>query len=313
MSITVVSNTESNEAANATLGDLAKDSVNEEKKSASEKSDETTDDSEASDDAIDGDDDESAKDGDHDDESSDADRKAKKPKGGFQKRIHKLTSKLSAKEQEAEYWKGEALKASKSKDPEQRPAQKEAATAGRPKEEEFDSHAEYVEALTDWKLDQKLSDRDARDRQTKVQTEFQKRVSTHVERVNAFKSEHDDFDEALEDVDDIPISVAVQEVILDSDNGPELMYELAKNRAEYARICALSPLAAARELGKFESKLNASSDGGPKEVKKTKAPAPITPVGSKSASSGKKSIFDPNLSQAEYERLREEQRARRRA
>lgn len=110
----------------------------------------------------------------------------------------------------------------------------------------------------------------------------------------------------MEDVDDIPMSLTVQEVILASDNGPELMYELAKNPEEYARICKLPAVQAARELGKFEARISSSQDTKKetKQLTKTKAPPPIKPVGSK-ASSVTKSPDDMDFQ--EFKRWREAQ------
>ena len=139
-------------------------------------------------------------------------------------------------------------------------------------------------------------------------------MSAHRERVKSFADKTEDFMDVIEAVDDIPVSAALQEIIVSSENGPELMYELAKNREEYERIAKLSPLAVARELGKLEVKLAARASEQKAEPKKlTKAPQPIEPVGSGGAGKVRKSITDPDISQAEYERLRREQLKRRQA
>jgi hypothetical protein len=102
------------------------------------------------------------------------------------------------------------------------------------------------------------------------------------------------------------MSVAVQELLVQSENGPELMYELAKNREAFERINKLTPLAAARELGKFEAQFKKANSNEKPEKKITKAPPPIAPVG-KRATAVKKDIYDKDLSFADYERIREEQ------
>lgn len=247
------------------------------------------------------------------------DEKPKK-KGGFQRRIDKLNQKYSLKEQEAEYWKQQALTAGGSKTSPKAETKKAEATAGKPNPEKFNTHAEYVEALTDWKTDQKLNERDQKDEQKKAQTAQAKMVETYVERKDAFAKVTKDFDEVISDVDDIQVSAAVREIILTSEHGPELAYELAKNREEYARVCKLSPLAAAREMGKIEARLDSkSSDGKKSDPKKlTTAPKPVAPIG---GGGGKASALPKNLDEAanhsfaEFKRIREEQinKKRRRA
>ena len=118
----------------------------------------------------------------------------------------------------------------------------------------------------------------------------------------------------LAEVDDIPLSPVLRDIFLSSENGPELAYELAKNRDEFKRVCALPPLAAAREMGKLESRLEPKSPSAAlASTKTTKAPKPLDPVGTSGKGSAKKSLSDPGLSQKEYEELRAPQRAARRA
>lgn len=244
-------------------------------------------------------------------ESKDSEQGKPKKKGGFQRRIDKLSERARLAQEEAEYWKQQALKTageSKNTKPQvEKPAESE--PAGKPNPDNFDTHAEYVEALTDWKLEQREKQRALEARKTELQTEQERLQKAHIQRVQSFAEKTEDFQEVLESVDDVPLSLVVQEAILQSENGPELMYELAKNRAEYERINQLPPIAAARELGRFEAKLAASKPTDkPKEQKKTtQAPKPIAPVGGKRGSV-EKSIYDSDLSQAEYERLRAKQR-----
>jgi len=238
----------------------------------------------------------------------------KKPKkGGFQKRVDKLNARIAEKEREAEFWRQQALKSQGSGDAKSEPSAKNAspkAPEGKPLPEQYETHAEYVEALTEWKTDQKLKDRDEKAERDKAQTEQQKTVQAYLERKEAFSKKTPDFDDVIAEVDDIRVSPAVRDIILSSENGPELAYELAKDRDEYARICKLPPIQAAREMGKLESRILAKPSA-PEAKKITNAPKPLEPVGTGKGSAPKKSIFDPDLSQADYERLRREQMKRR--
>ena len=237
--------------------------------------------------------------------------KPKKPLKGFKKRINKLNERLSAKEQEAEYWKRQALEGKGAQETKPDP-KVEAKSEGKPKAEDFESHEDFVEALADWKTEQKLKERESKQRETQAKTEHQKQVDAFQQGVQALMEKHEDFEEVLESVDDVRMSPAVQQLILDSKNGPELTYHLAKNREELERICKLSPLAAARELGKFEAGL---SKPEPKQEprKLTKAPEPIKPLSGSGKSQTEKTIFDEGLSQADFEALEMKRLAKKRA
>jgi len=247
-------------------------------------------------------------------ESDDDDTQSKeeKPKrNGFSKRISKLTNKISEKERELEYWKNEALKSRKTDEPQAPKETQLAQVDGKPKADDYETAEAYYEALADWKVEQKLKEKESKQKEIQVKSEFEKQITAHRDRVRAFADAHDDFDDLMEQVNDVPVSLTVSEVILASENGPELMYELAKNKEEFARICALPSIAAARELGKIEARIAKQIPSKQDiEPKTTKAPAPIAPVGRKTSGAARKSIFDPDLSQAEYERLRQEQTRR---
>ncbi len=139
------------------------------------------------------------------------------------------------------------------------------------------------------------------------QVSAQKRESEWQERVRNFSSSIDDFEEVMEEAEDVEVSPALQEAIFDSSVGPQVLYELAKNPEEANRISKLSPIAAIREIGRIEGKLQASLKETPKKSTTTKAPRPLSNV----RGSGKvsKDLNDPNLSQAQYEALRRKQSA----
>lgn len=308
MSIKVESTTDSKEAA-AMTSELASKGVDhvEDKPASVEKTDETPKDSETL---------ESKEATELEAKDSDEDISEEKSGQGSKRKIKKLVSKLTEREREIEYLKSERNEYLKNKKTEpEKPAAPEVKSEGRPKAEDFEKHEDFVEALTDWKLDKKLLDRDAKTKESTLKTEQQKQIDSHWTKVNEFKKSHDDFDELLEDVNDVQISITVQQSILESDQGAELMYQLAKHKDEYKRICALPAIAAARELGKFEAKFLTSSEEPleePKEPKTTKAPTPITPVKTISSGTAKK-LSDPSLTQSEYEQIRREQMARKRA
>lgn len=246
---------------------------------------------------------------------SKADGDKPRKKGGFQRRIDKLNSRVTERERELEYWKSQALKGTGEQKSEPKVDLNPATVVGKPNPETFDTHAEYVEALTDWKLEQRENEQSQKRQKEALQTEQEKLVKSHTDRVETFKAKHEDFMERLEDVADVPMSITLQELIIGSEVGPSLMYELAKNREEFERIAKLPPLAAAREMGKLEARVSSGASLEKKTDSKrvTEAPRPLDPVGKGTAGRVAKSIDDPNLSQYEYERIRREQMKRRNA
>lgn len=244
-----------------------------------------------------------------DDEESKDEANGEKPKkkSGFKRRVDKLNLRIAEKERELEYWKSQALKGAGTEKKEEVAAKSDKSASDKPKPEDFETHAEFVDALTDWKIEQRDKAKEEQSQKAKLKTEHEKIVESHQARVKAFAEKTDDFEDVLESVDDVVPSPAVENLIVSSENGPELMYELAKNREEFLRINKLPPLQAAVAIGRLEAKLQKSSEEKP--IKKiTKAPKPITPVGTK-GSVVEKSIYDPNISQKEYERLRAKEEA----
>lgn len=241
-----------------------------------------------------------------------ADDKTGKKKGGFQRRIDKLNSRVTEKEREIEYWKQQALKGASATTTEiPKVETTKTATEGKPNPEKFATHAEFVEALADWKTDQKLKERDDQARKAKIVSDQNEAVKSYNERAKAYSAKNPDFMEALEGVDDITVSPTVLVLIQASENGPELAHEMAKNREEWARICKLAPLAAAREIGKFESKLAAKAvETKSKETKTVSgAPAPIKTVGGGGTAAAPPKTLEEAaaVSYAEYKRIREAQ------
>jgi hypothetical protein len=185
---------------------------------------------------------------------------------------------------------------------------KQVVPDGKPNPDSFETHAEYVEALTDWKTDLKFKARDDEANKAKAQIAHEQTMKAHFDRVNAFKEKTDDYEEVIEAVGDMKMSLTLQDLLVTSDHGPELIYELAKSKAEFERVSKLGPIAAALEIGKLVAKIEAkaSPEKKPEPKKLTNAPKPLEPVGGSKAKVAK-SISDPSLSQAEYERIRREQ------
>lgn len=319
MSITVTSNTETGELIVTKPGDLAKTESKQEGKSAStaKAEDENEENSEAlneESDEVEGENAEESEDENEEDEEKTKDDE-RKPKKGFKNRVQKLRSKISAKDQEISYWKEQAMKSSApSKETQKEDATKEGSNSGKPESKNYESWEDYVEALADWKLDQKETARTAKERETQAKSEYEKQMADHEARAKEYAKAtpgyHERVSEFLEDYGtngDYQFAPALQRTFI-KEGGPALMDALLKSPEELVRINGLPYEDALHELWKVKASLEKSSESSQTETikKQTKAPPPVKPVGSSKASV-KKSIYDPGLSFKEYEQLRAEQ------
>lgn len=225
----------------------------------------------------------------------------KKP-DGVQKRINELTAKARAAERRAEILERE-LEA-RQRQPE--PAKQEPdAPQGKPTIDQFQSYDEYVEALTDWKTDQKLAAREqaaeAKKTQSTQQAEHQALYERHQQQVTDGRGKYSDFDEKVMDNPDLPITPSMVKALAESDAGADIAYYLADHLEEAADIASMSPTRQAIALGRIEAKLAS------KPPAKTVSAAPA-PVGSQLNGGASPSKADPSkMTDAEWAKWSEEQ------
>lgn len=260
--------------------------------------------------AADTDDDDVEGDGDDKDADKDSQDKPPKKKGGYQKRIERFQRKLIERELEIERLKREALerqdpaKAKKA----DTPVVETQFTRPKPKPSDFDTNEEYVDGLTDWKIEQSNAKNEADRRAAELKSQVQESQRTFMEKLGTFRKTATDWDEVISDVSDLLIPAAVTAAV--EESGPELMYALAKDRDTLERMTKLSTAAALRELGAFEAKLSQAKAAAVVPQKVSKAPTPLSTVKPNGGSARKKTIYDENLSLREYEELRASQSTR---
>ena len=237
------------------------------------------------------------------DDSENGDSEKVKKKNGFAKRIDKFKSKLTAKEKEIEYWKQVALdsKANQSKE-ETEPVETNHSDSGKPNPDDFDNYEDYLEANIEFRMEQRLKSLEEKKSKEAEKSTFQKKTEDFGKKLNTFREQTPDFEEVMEEVEDIQVSKATEQLILESENGPELMYELAKSPEDLERISSLPPLMAAKEIGKIEARLQKPATN---KTKTTRAPRPLSTV--RGNAKVTKDLSDPNLSQREYEEIRAKQ------
>ncbi len=207
-----------------------------------------------------------------------------------QKRINELTW----QRREAERGKEQLARKLEEKDAEieRLKTQSVSQESGKPKPEDFDDQNDYLEALTDWKVDQKIaqikpSSNGAGNKQPDIPVEVAAQIQVFEK---AGRSKYDDFDAIALNPNVINLySPTMEEEILTSDFGADLAYYFGTHADEADRISRLSPNKATREIVQLEAKFKKQT---------TNAPPPINPISSGVSISTK----DPSkMTQREYE------------
>jgi hypothetical protein len=160
-------------------------------------------------------------------------------------------------------------------------AQQPATPAELPPPEQFDSTEAYAEALATRKAEELLAQREAQRQQAEM-------LEAYSELEEEARAKYDDFEQVAYNPR-LPVTETMAQAIRASDIGPELAYYLGSNPKEADRISRLSGILQAKELGKVEAKL--ASD--PPTKKTSNAPAPITPVTTRSAGGSSYDTTDP--------------------
>ena len=206
----------------------------------------------------------------------------KKGKGGFQKRINTLTRRNHELEDRLA-------------DLETRLAKPAAAVSGeatpskpKPSPDKFTTYEEYVEALADWKAEERFAK--AKEAEAKsVQEQRQKETfQTYNQKTVEAKEKFEDWEEVVGQPN-IQIPMVAQVAIIESENGPEIAYYLGKHPEVRERLLELNEFSQSRvvmEIGLISAHLAGEAEAvSPKPKPGTKAAAPIKPVGGSSTKS----------------------------
>ena len=206
----------------------------------------------------------------------------KKPNPKLERRFSEITKQREAAREEArrEREQRESLEA-RLKELESRvnpPAQAEADELGQePKPEQFSDMYEYAKALAEYTADKKLMERDNQEKARKAAAEQEARFKTWADRVNAAKTNLPDFDDMVQS-SDVRVSDPVRDAIIESENGPQILYYLAENSEFAKKLADMSVVSAVREIGKIEARfIKEATEVKPVAVK-SNAPAPINPL-----------------------------------
>lgn len=208
--------------------------------------------------------------------TSEDDAQHPKKNKGVGKRINELTKekhealrRAEAAERERDELRSKATK----------PEQAHAKPEGKPTLEQFDYDYEaYTDALSDWKIDQKLSERDQRSLEEANKSKIEEQSKAVQSRIDAYAAKDPDgWKEAL--TAPINYTQTMVETLRESEIGPEMGVYLARNLDEAEQISRMNPVAAARALGRIEAKLESTQAEAkpkvdpPKKLTQTPPPA----------------------------------------
>lgn len=159
------------------------------------------------------------------------------------------------------------------------------APAGKPKPEDFANVAEYTDALTDWKIDQREAAKAQKQQEAEESARQTKASETWQTRMAAVMEANPDFMPTVSaafNESNSRVAKSVMTYIEESELGPQLLFRLATHADELATFRSLTAEKAIGFLGRLEAKLEAPKadpkpepkpEPAPKNV--SKAPAPI--------------------------------------
>lgn len=192
-------------------------------------------------------------------------------KGGVEKRIGKLTKEKSEAQREAAYWKGVAEGKTQDIEPDPEPAKP--STELDPNS--FETYEEYVQASIKKGVEEGIKEGL---KVIKTETEQEKKLQT----AQTIQAQYGDARKVHKDFDEIALNptLPINQTIMDAAMGEsfaEILYALGKAPEKAAQISMMTPLQAAREIGKIEERI--LNPKKPTKKTTTNAPEPIKPLG----------------------------------
>jgi hypothetical protein len=198
-----------------------------------------------------------------------------------EKRIQQLVARQreaerreAARSEEAAYWRG--IAEGRIKPPAAVQPHSPADAPEFPVLADFERAEDYEEARTryvvekaKWDLKQELEAHRVRETQGEIERRYRARMAA------AAGSDPELLE--IENDTTLPVSLPMALAIKESEAAPQILRYLSAHRDEAARIARLSPIAAAREIGRIEA---GASNAPPQQLRTvSQAPEPVRPVG----------------------------------
>ncbi len=243
------------------------------------------------------------------DDADKGDSKTAKSKGD--KRFDKLTREKSELEREKDLWKKQALEGKAPTDDKAKTdTKKDTEGKAKPKADDYDTHDAYVEALTDWKLDERLAKQEREAKDTEERKRITKLDEDWKKQKDAARDHYDDFDDVINN-EEILVPNIVADTFLNSPIGAHIAYWWGSHPEKVEELIKLSPVALAREMGKIEDRIERQLEAAKEketikstDAQKKEKPAPITPLKGKGNVQSAPDLDDPKIDFKDYEKQR---------
>lgn len=154
-----------------------------------------------------------------------------------------------------------------------------------PKLEDYADYEQYADARARYVASQEIrrsqvefAQRAQQERATQVAVEIRGKWDAGEAEA---RGKFEDYDEVMAG-QEVKFSEATSIALLDSEIGPQLAYHLKTHPEEARNLAGLTPVAAARAIGKLEARLSATPAAKPK----TAAPPPPRPLGGAAPAEG---------------------------
>lgn len=145
-----------------------------------------------------------------------------------------------------------------------------------PQREAFRDDEEFLRAQIEHIAEKKAAEKLAEREQAQ---KAERRAESFLEKADKASERYADFQSVVSNPS-LRINDGMVEFISESDHGADVAYFLGKNPIKAADIASMSPMQAARALLAIESEIAAKPKANP-----SRAPEPITPIGSRGKSS----------------------------
>src|SRR5213075_2652067 len=226
-------------------------------------------------------------------------------------RIQQLTARLRQAEAERDALKAQTASVPRDT-PVSAPAQAVAPTP-KPKPDQFTDYGEFIEALTDWKTDQKLTAAEQRRAQAAQQAQAEqeaKRIETSFNaRKAAARQKYDDFDAiAINAPTRIPIGSLIDAWVMEHPTGADVLYHLQKHPDDLDALLAQPVLEQAEALALLAQRFNghgrtaAAGTGSAPASAHPSVPKPPNPVRTGPLRSGDEPPDEEAASLADHEK-----------
>lgn len=203
----------------------------------------------------------------------------------FQKRIDELTRKFREAERRADIAEtrlSERDRLSDKDKPKEKDPDPNVATEGKPNKDDFDTYEEYYEALADWRADQKIAEFKKQNEESKQKAFITQKEAEFRSKMAKGNETYSDFKDVVFD-NTVPITETVVSILRESEIPADIAYFLGKNRKEASEIARMTPIQAAKAIGKIEAEILADRKENPTPAAQptktiSSAPPPIKPV-----------------------------------